>query len=697
VALDDLFAAGAGTTPELFVFISAHGFLFQETNTARAADVLVAGDFSKTSVSGAMCLKLDAIQQQLLTAMGPGNHYYFVDACRNSISSKTVDVGPLGVTLTRSAQRDAEVFTLFSTNRLSIAPTASAFTDHLVAGLDGKGRAKRAVGGVPPTQRVVWANLLAYMKDQMPDVDGPAGGTNPGLLWEEPLTNRTCVITIDNAAVTDKFALKPKDSVLRPLADFEFVGSSAKWEQPPDDYWLSIQHSVNRVSAVDPVSTRPVDLYEDSTARFAMDTEVAEVFEAARGAGDSWSGAIPEGEPVPQTTLTVIGPQGSVINLSDPATGEVVTDQQQLSRPVRPNAATVVDVFDREHTLIARREVSVALGEREIVDVRFANTPLRQSIANRFPSGDGGIDFSESLNGMVTDPDLCVWLSIMAASRVLGPDKFDKLGPLPLQTFNDILPGESALYVLAGFEDDTQVLDVGVGTSAADHRWFSCDPKLEFPGVFELKVPLTSGGRLVSFSLDRKTPSTIACFALPNRATVISMTTRDGRLKVNQLMLPIHSLEQHLDPVVRERLPRNPLRAVKFVSQSQRLLERRRSVTAQSAQGEEWFSALYGKWLDPMMAIVASYELARQGRTQELDIAVENLTQYFGDLPDAAALRKMMNPELSIPPPDWPPLVTDGFTVFPEGTFNVLPNNTLDYTGLWTTWRDAVTHVGIPG
>jgi len=692
LALDALWQGGANKTQELFVFISGHGFLFKETDTARPADVLVGGDFTRASVSGAQCLKLDAIQQQLLTSMGPGNHYYFVDACRNDVSNQDIQVGPLGVSLARSAQRDADVFTLFSTNRLSIAPTASAFTDLLVYGLAGKGRVKRPAGGVPPKVRVVWTDLVFYMHDKMPQVDGPSSGTNPGVLWEEPLKNNTCSITIDNAGPADTFTLSPKDSFLRPLAQFDFQGQSAKWEQPPDDYWLTVTNAGKRVNAVDPVATQPVDLYENCTARFTLE---AAGFGADPGGAD-WSGAIANIQPVPETTLTIVAPQGSVIKMSDPASGEVLSGQHQMSQTVRPNACTVVEVFDRDNTLIARQEVNVDLGGHKTVDVRFADTPLRQAITGHFPSGDGGIDFSESLQGAVTDPDLCVWLSIMAASRVLGPERFDKLGPLPLKRFDDITPGQSALYVLAGFDDDTPSLDVGVGTSAIDHRWFPGETNPQFPGLFEVKVPLAPGGCLVSLALDQKSPETLASYMLPNRATVMTVTTRNKRLKINQLMLPIRSLETYLDPVIHGRLPDNPLRAVKFVSQSQRLLERRRSVTAASAQRDEWLLSLHGKWLDPMMAIVASYELIRQGQPQDLDIAVKNLTQYFGDLPDAAALQKMMNPQLTAPPPAWPPMVTDGFTAFAEGTFNVLPQSKLEYTGLWTTWRHAVTHAGIP-
>ncbi len=351
-----------------------------------------------------------------------------------------------------------------------------------------------------------------------------------------------------------------------------------------------------------------------------------------------------------------------------------------------------MEVLDREKTVIARREVTPAFGQETTVDVRFPDTSLRRDIASHFPSSrDAGIDFSESLNGIVTDPDLGVWLSIMAASRVLGPDRFEKLGPLPLQTFDDIRPGGSALYVLAGFDGPSLPLRVGIGRSAGDHRWLTPERPAAFQGLFEVKAPVEPGGLLLSFAVGDAAPRTISSYALANRATVLSVCGDAERLRIHQLLLPIRSLEQHLDPVVRSRLPASPLRAVKFVSQAQRLLEARRSVAESSSLGAEWYEALHGKWLDPMMAIVASYELIRQGKLQDLGLAVNNLTEFFGDLPDTIALRKMMSPGDPLPAPSWPPLVTDGFAAFPDGTFDVLPESRLDFTGLWTTWRNAVS------
>ena len=107
----------SSSTGELFVYYSGHGFLFKESEGSRAADVIVPGDFADMMVDGALCFRLDRLQLELLQGLGAGNHYYFIDACRNQIGSDQIDVGS-PVRLKRSSQRDAQVFTLFSTSRL---------------------------------------------------------------------------------------------------------------------------------------------------------------------------------------------------------------------------------------------------------------------------------------------------------------------------------------------------------------------------------------------------------------------------------------------------------------------------------------------------------------------------------------------------------------------------------------------------
>jgi hypothetical protein len=685
-ALKALAVAGAAQTEELFVFFSGHGFLFKEGEGPRPADVLVASDFTSMDVGGASCLRLTDIQTELRKSMGAGNHYYFVDACRNEIADDQIDVGSLGVRLPRVNQKEALLYTLFSTTRLSTAPAASPFTDIVIDGLLGKGKSKRPAGGLPPRMRVVWASLEEYVKARLPAADGLHEGTGPAILWEDDLRPNTCTITIANAAAADTFDVTPRDGVGRSLAAFKIQGSQGTWKEAPDDYYLAVVHPKNPVVPIDPP---PVDLYENATARFEMTLPSAALEAGIRGM--PVPGA-PVPTTVPTTTLSIIGPDRSTVVIHDAATGERTETPQPFSGPVKPGSPCVVELFDHERTLIARREVTLNAGEQRTIDLRFPDSPLRNAIAAAVPSSQqhGWVDFSESLGGPVTDPDLGVWLSIIAASRVLGYNEFQKLGPLPLQTFDNLTPGSSALYVLAGFDNVDEPFAVGVGRSAADHAWHPAQPVPGFPGLFEFAGQPQNGGLLVSFASGDRAPTTIASYALPNRATVITVTRRDTGFGINQLLLPVRSLQANLDPLVRNRLPDNPLRAVKFVAQAQRLLARRRSIVESTGPSLELDSALFGKWLDPMMAIVACYELVRQGRVLEIQTPLGNLEQYFGELPDTVALRHLVSPGVTLQPPRWPPLVVDGFTAFDAAAFEVLPQSRLAPSELWTTWRNAV-------
>jgi hypothetical protein len=694
----DLHAAGADSTEELFVFVSGHGFLFEGAGR-RAADVIVGSDFTSPAVGGASCLPLDGIQHELRRALGPGRHYYFIDACRNLISADEIEVGPLGVRLRKSSLNEPRVFTLFSTSRLAVTPDASPFADHLVDGLRGIGRAKRPIGGSPPVVRVVWESLEEYVRTKHPGTEGqPDSGASAAILFEAPLTNKQCAITIENADLDDIFDVRPSTTRGAQLAPLKITGGQGMFAQPPDDYFLEIRHDSSDVIAVDPL---PIDLYEDCAMRFTK-REVLESF----GLQDSFPGmrGVLPPPPAPLTTITIDAPADAVIHFRDAISGEVRVVSAQTEIEAAPGRPCSIEAFDREGTLIARQDMVVPANTHTAVDLKFKPTPLRAAIAAAVPSSvqEGWLDFSESLGGAVTDPDLGVWLAILAASRPLGPARFSKLFNLPLATFDDVAPGSSALYVLAGFDEPRDSFRVGIGTSAHDHRWMTPTPVPGFPGLYELKTDVTPGGLLFSCGdAGKRSSTTISSFALPNRATVVTVTQRKQGLGLQQLMLPIHALEAHLHPDVRASLPGRPLRGVKFIAQAQRLLTRRRSLAESMRLGDQWEFALHGKWLDPMMGIVACYELIRQGRSHELVgdgsspvyQAVENLSKHFGDLPDTVALRKLCaGADAPIPPPQWPPLFIDGFTAFPEGMPEPLPEGRLHYADLWTTWRNAVPH-----
>ena len=683
-----LWRAGHDQTGELFVYYSGHGFLFKESNASRAADVIVPDDFVDMPVDGSLCFRLDALQLELLASMGPGNHYYFVDACRNQITDDQISVGS-PVRLNRSSMRESQVFTLFSTSRLSTAPTASPFTDLLVAGLAGRGKAKRPTASTPPKMRVVWASLVDYIKAKLPAVDGRGDGLNPAVLWEGPFELKTCTIVVENASAADRFSVRPADAMGRQQAAFQFSGATFEWRQPPDDYRLEVTHPTSTVRPVDPVPPALVDLYEDVSARFVLEVTpegFGEELESARG----WSGAVAEREVPAVTEINVVASTGSRITMINPGSGESWEGRSTLTTLARPGASYLIEAYDHDNTLIVRRDVSLDPGEQRTVDLRFPDTPLRQAITAYFPSSpDIGVEFSESLAGTIIDPDLGLWLTIIAASRVLGPDRFSKLGPLPLARFDDIVPNGAAVYVLAGFDEPALDMVVGIGVDAGSHTWHTPAAVPGLPGLLELRHHAAPGSLLVSFAIGDAAVRTIASYAMPNRATVITVTGTPDDVEIQQLLLPIHGLEAFLEETVRNLLPMHPLRAVKFLAQSQRLLARRRSVSGSTGQASEWFDSLNGKWLDPMMGIVAGYEMLRMGRGQDLGTALDNLARYFAELPDTAALLRLAG-RTPATPPAGAPLIADGFAAFPDGTFTALPDSKREYGTLWTMWRNAV-------
>src|SRR5713226_3180176 len=87
---------GRDQTEELYVLFSGHGFAYKE-GLQRPTDILIASDFIDNANSGSACLKLDEVQEKLRMAMGPGHHYYFLDACRNQITEGEVDPTDMGV------------------------------------------------------------------------------------------------------------------------------------------------------------------------------------------------------------------------------------------------------------------------------------------------------------------------------------------------------------------------------------------------------------------------------------------------------------------------------------------------------------------------------------------------------------------------------------------------------------------------
>jgi hypothetical protein len=323
--------------------------------------------------------------------------------------------------------------------------------------------------------------------------------------------------------------------------------------------------------------------------------------------------------------------------------------------------------------------------------------PLRESIVRTIGGSvsDGVVDFSESLRGPIANRDLSLWLTLMGASRLWEPHgTFSKLSRLALDDFASMAPGESRVYALAGFEKPA---DLKIGCNGI---WQT--PRLVegLTGVYQANSVVPAGSTLVSFQLGSFEPRTYSTFAIPNRVTFFVFADDEkGRLQVHQFIMPVYHLVENLDPYVQERLrdggmPVPPLQITRSAYAIQSKFSQGRVISPPSPEeSQTWDELLYGKWLDPVMSLIACYEILRRGndwpKQTLIDEVIPNLERYFPGIPDTACIAEMLG--LSRPMPVDPPLFTEGLAAFPDLEDSLRPSaRYLDYGSVWTSWVRAV-------
>lgn len=108
-----------------------------------------------------------------------------------------------------------------------------------------------------------------------------------------------------------------------------------------------------------------------------------------------------------------------------------------------------------------------------------------------------------------------------------------------------------------------------------------------------------------------------------------------------------------------------------------------------------WLELLYGKWLDPVMALIACYELIRRGHAKAqlstMQEVLHNMRNFFPGFADTEVIAMLVGEPHG--PPDSAPLLMDGLLVLGANNVLPLPEDHLDFNGVWTSWRDALPGV----
>jgi hypothetical protein len=683
---------------EVYVLFSGHGIGFSDD----LVDVLIGSEFADPATSGPACLRFSEVRERLRVALGPGKHFYFVDACRNKMTKDDIDpTTSIGSVWGRSKLGNATSYVLFSTAPGDVARVDSGFNSAVLRGLQGNGRAKTWIGG---KMHVTFNYLSSYVQQMLkkddlePEKKGPLAADDR-IIHLDPTPMSKCDVEIVDAGPQDQFTLNIADVRGLSLAPVSFVGPQTVFPLPPEDYLFRLTTAAGlEVLQVDPPpQDTGVDLYENRTVRFQTGLPVRHISAPPHFPAPAAPPLFPDPLVASKGSIVVKGFPKASVSFQEIATGQsetILLDHGVTTRTLEPGSYKA-RLQDGNFKLDSLR-FEVLPGES--VNVDFApkvSQGAQLSLSKILPIDGSLINFSETLHS-VPDWNLSLWLAVLGGSRIVAAtDTFSKLQNIQLQDVGNATPNKSLLYVLAGElgTDKVPFCDVGKNPS---RKPMSAVP--DVPGLFQTSLAFEAGPLLVTYALDEKTTTTVLTYGLPNRATLLTFAHEEqyGR-QIQQFVLPIHTLTNLLSEQELRYLrdPANPpLPLIRYMSTAQRLFARQAPIKGNTHEVNDryWWDLLRGKWLNPFMALIACYELIRRGSADEdrhaMQEVLKNMRTYFPGLPDTEVIAMLL--EENYHPPSAAPLVMDGVLAVSGRDVLPLPEDRLDFDSVWTCWRNAV-------
>ena len=683
-AIEDLCSHGRDDTGELFVFFSGHGIGWQISPQQRGLDVILASDYRRRQSSGGSCIKVDELRSEMRKWLGGEDHYYFLDACRTIMQVGEIQPVDLGLTLPLAANEEPTTYVLYATKFGEAARINSGFAGALVDGLKGSGRAKQRVAG---KWFVRFDRVQKYVQQHVrAKTDLAKEGTRDGLILPLGDAQTTpCTVNVDEASAADRFTLTVDLNGFQQT--FDFTGASFQKALMPNDdgYQFGLKRDGSVFDRVEPPPQTIVDLFDPTTLRFRAAVR--------RRGGPALAAPVESGIDVAQ-----ILDAGLSVQIRSAATNEVVSPPSTTWRGAQsiqlPPGQYVAELLERGRVV---RRTGIELAPRERKPFTWQGpepSRIQRAIAAMLPQRGGLPVASEGLDGPLVDQDTSLWLAIAGASRLIDdPDTFEKLRALPLARFDDLVEGDAAVYALAGLESGDRA-SIAVSEDARV-SWNDMNPVEGMDGIFHFRQRRRPGPVLISLAVPGMPAVTYASHALPNRAVLIVFDVNaEGRLVTRQMLLPVYSLQRFLDPRVLERFRLERLQLVKYLTIVQQLFAARQPIEPDTPNAAaRWQELLFGKWIDPLLALMAIYDAARRGRTLQnaasLGEALGNLRLFFGDLPDVSAAGAVLG--VQSPPAAGTPLLLESLQRVPDLKRTLpLKADFLDYNSMWTSWWGAV-------
>jgi hypothetical protein len=707
-ALRDLAHAGRDRTEELFVFYSGHGLVRVDNQVGDSVDLLVGSDAFPPDLLGEACINVQELKDWLRKSMGTGDHYYFIDACRNPVRTDDLAHARITLPIVRSEKKQPQVRGIHSTTSGFTADVRSGFSRAVLDALHGRGR-KEWYG---EELWVTFHNLCEYVKAQVQDqeVDPDPGATPTRLLKLTPVPEHDCQIHVDGARPDDQFTLTLHSNSVQPV-EITFTGTDHVLRVKPAEYWVSLKGPSTPIRRIDPPDPPPgVPLWDPTSLRFEVGTTAPSddspldpdhpSGDLARLYPESVLGTIPDD--LGSAILDIRAPADVVTTLRSVSDG-TSTSFRAGRHGIRHGS---YQIKVREHGLTLRSEErDIPPGAEVRLDLRHVNPPTtvhQTLIARASPQGDSDATpaFFRALGTI--NADLGLWLSLIGTARIVAsPEQQGVLRNLPLSWFEDISAGASPIWVLAGFAHKRGPFSIALD-GGLDPTWYDFLPNPDLVGIYESVFPDAGvGSHLLSIHEGGLAPLTFVVPSLPNRTTLVILTESErGGLEIHQYVLPLYHLLHHLDRTVLSRLPEEPLSVMRTMFMAQKQYARHRAIEPRTENSEldrkAWEDLTYAKWLDPVMSLIAAHELIRvrdfdEDLRQLLGRIVANMRQHFPGLADVEAIAETAN----IPQEKFEgfPILSESVMVFRALDQMVdfpLPDARANFGTPWNSWTAAV-------
>jgi hypothetical protein len=637
-------------TERLYVFFSGHGFQFGSDIACRPEDVLVGADFVDLRRSGNRTLRVGELLA-VLAGLGPGEQYYFLDACRNLISPAALSVGNLGINLPPSPLGPPSQFVLFSTGQGMTAAAPTPFVATLVDGLRGAGQAKQ--WGFDDSDAGGGERLLVSFQSLFGHVSGVLGarsgqppsrqiyGDAPGELvvlyppGPEPITE--CVVHVSGIAPQDVVIATAQ---LGPMvaATVNLTGGSGVLPlRSALPYMVSInggaKYTITPARRAAPLF-QPLTLDFSAAPRAISFNEDPDAEPGAAAVAEWAAGAareVPVRVRVPAVNaLTAVELRGRVRDAAGrlrqiehhllPAS-QLAAEPGVWLVPLLPGAYEAVlyeagKVIDTQPLVVEPESPGVPVAAVELAPPPIAD-PLQQALRVTILLHDSRL--ARWLR-QSADNSLAVTLALVAADLAWPTDLVEKRAWI-----------ESALALPAAGQPGLLLLVAGPRGEAPTVSGLDAPPLREHPdlsGLYTGFAPLPPADYTGTLRIGGE--AHLASWpVLPGRLTAVVVVARpELPPSYNLYLLPARHAESALSDADLRGL--EPYATARLLESAASALGRRAPLPAGAAESA-----------DPLLALMQAYTLLRTGQNAAAQALLAELAVRCPGLPDVAMLQRL--------------------------------------------------------